>query len=141
MGLNRYDIENATSIVNGYYVPRPGEMPARAFERARSEASAALRARAEHIDALTHAQYLESFKRALTRTPAGATAQRDALINLLDQLEGVGIAIRGQDEGQWQGTEGLSFHAAYSALGEKSSADQSPEPLCSAQSEPTGPTP
>jgi hypothetical protein len=39
-----------------------------------------------------------------------------ALSNLLDQLEGVGIYIEGVDEGQWAGTEGLSFAEASAAL-------------------------
>jgi len=39
-----------------------------------------------------------------------------ALFNLLEQLEGVGIYIKGQDEGQWAGTEGLSFAEANAAL-------------------------
>ena len=37
---------------------------------------------------------------------------RETLKELLDQLEAVGIYIRGQDEGQWEGTEGLSFAQA-----------------------------
>ncbi len=39
-----------------------------------------------------------------------------ALIDLMDQLEGIGIAINGEDSGQWHGTEGLSFHQAYAAI-------------------------
>jgi hypothetical protein len=38
-----------------------------------------------------------------------------ALRDLLEQLEGIGIAVRGQDEGQWAGTEGLSLGRAYAA--------------------------
>jgi hypothetical protein len=39
-----------------------------------------------------------------------------ALRDLLDQLEGVGIYIPGEDSGQWAGTEGLSFTQAEAAL-------------------------
>lgn len=39
----------------------------------------------------------------------------DALRDLLDQLEGVGIYIPGEDSGQWAGTEGLSFTQAEAA--------------------------
>tara|TARA_R100000687_G_C6298042_1_gene94566 strand:- start:240 stop:425 length:186 start_codon:yes stop_codon:yes gene_type:complete len=41
----------------------------------------------------------------------------EALRNLLDQLEAVGIYIEGVDEGQWFGTEGLSFSEANAVLG------------------------
>ena len=49
---------------------------------------------------------------------AEAHAERlaEALRNLLDQLEGVGIYIPGEDSGQWAGTEGLSFTQAEAAL-------------------------
>ena len=40
----------------------------------------------------------------------------EALHNLLSQLEGVGIYIEGVDEGQWTGTEGLSFAEASAVL-------------------------
>ncbi len=40
----------------------------------------------------------------------------EALHNLLSQLEGVGIYIEGVDEGQWAGTEGLSFAEASAVL-------------------------
>ncbi len=47
-------------------------------------------------------------------------AERDALVealrDLLDQLESVGIYIPGEDLGQWAGTEGLSFTQAEAAL-------------------------
>ena len=39
-----------------------------------------------------------------------------ALIDLMDQLEAVGIAIEGEDEGQWHGAEGLSFSQARKAI-------------------------
>lgn len=48
-----------------------------------------------------------------------------ALKALLTQLEGIGIAIPGQDAGQWAGTEGLSFARAYAAVG-VATADSSP---------------
>jgi hypothetical protein len=36
----------------------------------------------------------------------------EALQDLLDQLEGVGLYIKGEEEGQWHGAEGLSFSRA-----------------------------
>lgn len=43
---------------------------------------------------------------------------KKALQDLLFQLEGIGIYIPGNDEGQWHGTEGLSFKQAEDALKE-----------------------
>ncbi|AVQ00350.1 hypothetical protein C7S18_23925 (plasmid) [Ahniella affigens] len=39
-----------------------------------------------------------------------------SLSDLIEQLEGVGIALPGCTEGQWHGTEGLDFSDAYGAL-------------------------
>ena len=39
-----------------------------------------------------------------------------ALENLLDQLEGIGIAEPSSDSGQWHGCEGLSFAQARRAI-------------------------
>jgi hypothetical protein len=36
----------------------------------------------------------------------------EALQDLLDQLESVGLYIKGEEEGQWHGAEGLSFSRA-----------------------------
>lgn len=43
----------------------------------------------------------------------------EALRDLLDQLEGVGIYIPGEDSGQWAGAEGLSFAQAEAALAQE----------------------
>lgn len=40
----------------------------------------------------------------------------DALKDLMEQLEGIGIAIKDEDAGQWHGTEGLSFTKAWEVL-------------------------
>jgi hypothetical protein len=36
----------------------------------------------------------------------------EALQDLLNQLEGVGLYIKGEEDGQWHGAEGLSFSRA-----------------------------
>ena len=36
----------------------------------------------------------------------------EALQDLLNQLEGVGLYIKGEEDGQWYGAEGLSFSRA-----------------------------
>lgn len=41
----------------------------------------------------------------------------EALDELMDQLEGVGIAVADSNDGQWHGAEGLSFEQARRALG------------------------
>ena len=46
-----------------------------------------------------------------TTNGQGGTAL-EALQDLLDQLEGVGLYIKGEAEGQWHGAEGLSFSRA-----------------------------
>lgn len=48
---------------------------------------------------------------------AGLSEARDALVDLLDQLAGVGLYLPGEDEGQWHGAEGLSFARAEAAAG------------------------
>jgi hypothetical protein len=50
------------------------------------------------------------------RLIAAAPDLLDALHDLMDQLEGVGIAIEDQDSGQWHGAEGLSFAKARTAI-------------------------
>jgi hypothetical protein len=50
------------------------------------------------------------------RLIAAAPDLLDALHDLMDQLEGVGIAIEDQDSGQWHGAEGLSFAKARAAI-------------------------
>jgi len=47
---------------------------------------------------------------------AAAPAAIAALEDLMDQLEGIGIAVKGEDSGQWHGAEGLSFDQARAAL-------------------------
>lgn len=53
---------------------------------------------------------------ANARLIAAAPDLLDALHDLMDQLEGVGIAIEDQDSGQWHGAEGLSFAKARAAI-------------------------
>ena len=47
---------------------------------------------------------------------AAAPELAEALVGLLDQLEGIGIYVKGLDGGQWAGTEGLWFYGAEAAL-------------------------
>lgn len=53
---------------------------------------------------------------ANARLIAAAPELLSALRGLLDQLEAVGIYIEGEDSGQWQGAEGLSFNPAAEAI-------------------------
>jgi len=46
----------------------------------------------------------------------GQETALEALEELLDQLQAIGIYMPGCDEGQWAGTEGLSFAKAEAAL-------------------------
>lgn len=52
---------------------------------------------------------------------------RLALADLLNQLEGIGIYIPGEAEGQWAGTEGLSFERAEAATNNDGEDELSPE--------------
>jgi hypothetical protein len=46
-----------------------------------------------------------------------STQITEALRDLLDQLEAVGIYSPGEDAGQWADAEGLSFSQAEAAIG------------------------
>lgn len=52
--------------------------------------------------------------------PTANASPVDALRGLMEQLEGVGIYTKGEDAGQWSGTEGLSFAEAEAALAKAS---------------------
>lgn len=55
-----------------------------------------------------------------------------ALLELMQQLQGIGIYVPGNDGGQWAGTEGLSFARAEAALSDPESpqaeATEAPRP-------------
>lgn len=115
--MNPYLRLNAVEKIDGYVVPRPGEALEKAFARAKAECATHIRKLADAVDATDHATYTAVRRRAISRQPRGHEAVRNALTDLMEQLEGIGIAIPGEEEGQWHGTEGLSFAAAYCALG------------------------
>ncbi|MCH7570478.1 MAG: hypothetical protein IH919_07925 [Deltaproteobacteria bacterium] len=49
-----------------------------------------------------------------------------ALEELMTQLIGIGIAIDGEDSGQWHGTEGLSFDQTRAAIAKARNQEASP---------------
>jgi hypothetical protein len=78
------------------------------------------------VAALTHAAWLKQYPlredpngeqlASNARLIAAAPEILAALVDLMDQLEGVGIAIDDQDSGQWHGAEGLSFNQVRAAI-------------------------
>ena len=55
----------------------------------------------------------KSVKKLKSNTPDAKKVLRD----LMEQLVGVGIAVEGEDAGQWADAEGLSFREAWKCLG------------------------
>lgn len=78
----------------------------------------ALRAEVSRQEALKEKHILQSdsWEHRAHSSEAHAKQLTEILKSLLDQLEGVGIYIPGEDSGQWAGTEGLSFMQAETAL-------------------------
>jgi|694.fasta_scaffold03825_22 hypothetical protein len=66
----------------------------------------------------------EATARANAQLVAAAPELLDALQELVDQLEGVGIAIEEEDSGQWHGAEGLSFAKARAAIAKAEGGQQ-----------------
>jgi len=58
----------------------------------------------------------EKTREANARLIAAAPELLDAVLDMLGQLEAVGLLIDGEDCGQWHGAEGLSFAKAREAI-------------------------
>lgn len=64
MGLNRFQIENSTFRIDGYYLPRPEESPETTFARAKKELREAILRDLSDADALSLDQFLSERRRA-----------------------------------------------------------------------------
>jgi hypothetical protein len=115
--MNRYRRQTAARMVDGYRMQATRESAKHAFGRARDECVRVLTQQMEDIGALTFETFVAGLREAASRRPAGGEAAHEALADLMDQLEAVGIAVPGEDAGQWADVAGLSFARAYGALG------------------------
>lgn len=68
--MNRYEIQNAAFLVDGYFLPQPheGTDKAAAFERAKGECVAALAAQIQNIEALKPEEFFDELKRRGVRS-------------------------------------------------------------------------
>jgi hypothetical protein len=108
--------------VKPYYTPHEDSDPLGAFvvEEVKAEAEkwedasmdAAPNSSEEQHAIDRKGEVIESARRLIAAAPELLAA----LVDLMDQLEGVGIAIEDIEGGQWHGAEGLSFAAARAAI-------------------------
>lgn len=58
--MNQYEQTNAGHLIDGYFIPRPGESKIKAFERAKAETLKNLVASVANVEALTLEQFTAS---------------------------------------------------------------------------------